>query len=175
MSPKPQHIQVIIAPNASNQTGTIVAPYADVLKNFTGRNSMYCNKLRRFLAMSAMAFFLGASLAHAQEVTPPIIIDSDGDGIADDVDECDLSITTLVSPTIVINGVDTGIQNTASNGLGCTLADQIEEMIDVCLDEAKNHGKFVSCVSHETNILKRAKTISGKQKGKIQSIVSKMH
>jgi hypothetical protein len=121
-----------------------------------------------------MAFFLGASLAHAQE-TPPIIIDSDGDGIADDVDECDLSVTTLVSPTIVINGVDTGIQNTASNGLGCTLADQIEEMIDVCLDEAKNHGKFVSCVSHETNILKRAKTISGKQKSKIQSIVSKMH
>jgi len=119
-----------------------------------------------------MAFFLGASSAQAQVIVP---LDSDGDGITDDLDECDLSITTLVSPTVVINGVDTGIQNTAPNAVGCTLADLIDEMIDVCLDEAKNHGKFVSCVSHETNILKRAKTISGKQKGKIQSIVAKMH
>jgi len=133
---------------------------------------MYCDKLRRFLAVSAMAFFLGASPAQAQVIGP---LDSDGDGITDDLDECDLSITTLVSPTVVINGVDTGIQNTAPNAVGCTLADLIDEMIDVCLDEAKNHGKFVSCVSHETNILKRAKTISGKQKGKIQSIVAKMH
>ncbi len=133
---------------------------------------MYCDKLRRFLAVSAMAFFLGASSAQAQVIVP---LDSDGDGITDDLDECDLSITTLVSPTVVINGVDTGIQNTAPNAVGCTLADLIDEMIDVCLDEAKNHGKFVSCVSHETNILKRAKTISGKQKGKIQSIVAKMH
>ena len=136
---------------------------------------MYSSKLRRFLAVSVIAIFLGATSLHAQVVTPPVIIDSDGDGIADDVDDCDLSLTTLVSPTIVINGVDTGIQNTAANATGCTLADQIEEMIDGCLDGAKNHGKFVSCVSHETNILKRARTISGKQKGKIQSIVSKMH
>ena len=131
---------------------------------------MYSEKLRRFLAVSAMAFFLGASSAHAQGVP----LDSDGDGITDDLDECDNSITTLVSPTVIINGVDTGIQNTAPNAVGCTLADLITDMIDVCLDDAKNHGQFVSCVSHETNILKRARTISGKQKGKIQSIVAKM-
>jgi hypothetical protein len=132
---------------------------------------MYSNKLRRFLAVSAIAFFFVATALHAQ--VPPTI-DTDGDGIADDVDECDQSITTLVSQTIVINGVDTGIQNTATNAVGCTLADLIDEMIDLCLDGAKNHGKFVSCVAHETNMLKRAKTISGKHKGKIQSIVSKM-
>ncbi len=101
---------------------------------------MYCDKLRRFLAVSAMAFFLGASSAQAQVIVP---LDSDGDGITDDLDECDLSITTLVSPTVVINGVDTGIQNTAPNAVGCTLADLIDEMID--------------------------------EKGKIQSIVAKMH
>jgi hypothetical protein len=131
---------------------------------------MYSKKVVRFLAVSVMAFFLGATSIQAQ-LAP---VDTDGDGITDDLDECDNSITTLVSPTVIINGVDTGIQNTAPNGVGCTLADLIDEIIDVCLDGAKNHGKFVSCVSHETNILKRARTISGKQKGKIQSIVAKM-
>jgi len=69
---------------------------------------MYSNKLRRFLAVSAMAFFLGASSAQAQVVVVPL--DSDGDGITDDLDDCDLSFTTLVSPTVIINGVDTGIR-----------------------------------------------------------------
>ncbi len=131
---------------------------------------MYSKKVVRFLAVSVMAFFLGATSIQAQ-LAP---VDTDGDGITDDLDECDNSITTLVSPTVIINGVDTGIQNTAPNAVGCTLADLITDMIDVCLDDAKNHGQFVSCVSHETNILKRARTISGKQKGKIQSIVAKM-
>lgn len=131
---------------------------------------MYSNKLRRFLAVSAMAFFLGASSAQAQVVTP--IVDIDADGIADDVDEC---LPSDLSPTVLINGVDTGIQNTAPNAVGCTLSDLLGDMIELCLDDAKNHGQFVRCVSHETNILKRARTISGKQKGKIQSIVAKMH
>jgi len=131
---------------------------------------MYSKKVVRFLAVSVMAFFLGASSARAQ-VLPP---DTDGDGFTDDIDECDNSITILVSPTVIINGVDTGIPNTEPNAVGCTLADLIDEIIDMCLDGAKNHGKFVSCVSHETNMLKRARTISGKQKGKIQSIVAKM-
>jgi len=131
---------------------------------------MYSKKVVRFLAVSVMAFFLGASSARAQ-VLPP---DTDGDGFTDDIDECDNSIFTSVSPTVIINGVDTGIPNTEPNAVGCTLADLITDIIDVCLDDAKNHGQFVSCVSHETNMLKRARTISGKQKGKIQSIVAKM-
>ena len=136
---------------------------------------MQSKKVTQFVAVSAIALFLGATSTvqvHAQ--VQPVPVDSDGDTYADDVDECDASILPAISPTIVINGVDTGIRNTEANATGCTLADQIEETIDVCLDGAKNHGKFVSCVSHEMNILKRAKTITGKQKGKIQSIVAKM-
>jgi hypothetical protein len=133
---------------------------------------MYSSKLRRFLAVSAMAFFLGATSAQAQ--VPPAPVDSDGDGITDEFDDCDNSITTLVSPTVVINGVDTGIQNTAPNAAGCTLADLLVDVIEECLEDAKNHGQFVSCVSHETNKLKKARAISGKLKGKIQSIVAKM-
>lgn len=129
---------------------------------------MHSDKLRRFLAVSAMAFFLGASSAQAQV---SIIGDSDGDGVQDIEDQCSNSD---LSATVFINGVNTGIQNTGANPAGCTFADLVQEMIDECLDDAKNHGQFVSCVSHETNILKRAKTITGKQKGKIQSIVAKM-
>jgi hypothetical protein len=102
---------------------------------------------------------------------PPIVVDSDGDGVQDIDDQCPESD---LSATVLINGVNTGIQNTGANPAGCTFADLVVEMIETCLDDAKNHGQFVSCVSHETNILKRAKTITGKQKGKIQSIVAKM-
>jgi len=129
---------------------------------------MYSKKFTRFLAVSVMAVFLGATAARAQVIT---IVDTDLDGIDDVVDEC---LPSDLSTTVTINGVDTGIPNTTANAVGCTLADLIQDMIDLCLDNAKNHGKFVSCVSHETNILKRARTISGQQKGKIQSIVAKM-
>jgi hypothetical protein len=118
-----------------------------------------------------MAFLLGATSAQAQ-VQPPTEppVDTDGDGVQDADDQCP---TSDLSPSVLINGVDTGIQNTP-NPAGCTFADLIVEMIEECLADAKNHGKFVSCVSRETNILKRAKTITGKQKGKIQSLVAKM-
>jgi len=129
---------------------------------------MYSKKVARFIAASVVAIFLGATSASGQVIVP---LDTDADGITDDIDECPGSD---LSQTVSINGVDTGIRNTSANAVGCTLADLIQDIVDVCADGAKNHGKFVSCVSHETNILKRAKTISGQQKGKIQSIVAKM-
>lgn len=128
---------------------------------------MYSKKFGRLLAVSVMAFFLGATTVHAQ-----VIGDLDGDGVLDADDQCPDSDLSL---HVVINGVDTGIPNTGANPAGCTFADLVQEMIETCLADATNHGQFVSCVSHETNILKRAKTITGKQKGKIQSIVAKMH
>ena len=129
---------------------------------------MYSKRFTRFLAVSVMAVFLGATALQAQVVP----VDTDLDGVDDlTPDEC---LPSDLSPTVTINGVDTGIPNTPANAIGCTLADLIQDIVDVCLDNAKNHGKFVSCVSHETNMLKRARTISGNQKGKIQSIVAKM-
>jgi len=132
---------------------------------------MYSKKVKGFIAVSIMALFLGGASAIRAQV-PPIFVDSDGDGIQDADDQCP---TSDLSATVFINGVNTGIANTGANPAGCTFADLVQEMIETCLDDATNHGQFVSCVSHETNILKRAKTITGKQKGKIQSIVAKMH
>jgi len=157
------HTEVKIAPNVPVEFGIIVAP---LRTTFEREDLMYSKKMARFLAVSAIAFFLGATSAHAQ-----VFVDVDQDNVADDVDEC---LPSDFSQTVVINGVDTGIQNTAANAVGCTLADLINDSIDTCFDNATNHGKFVSCVSHEMNILKRARTISGSQKGKIQSIVAKM-
>lgn len=131
---------------------------------------MHSNKVKGFIAVSTMALFLGGASAIRAQV-PPIFVDSDGDGIQDADDQCP---TSDLSATVLINGVNTGIANTGANPAGCTFADLVQEMIETCLDDARNHGQFVSCVSHETNILKRAKTITGKQKGKIQSIVAKM-
>jgi hypothetical protein len=130
---------------------------------------MYSNAFTRLLAVSVAALFLSAASVHGQTVPPPP--DSDGDGVTDDVDECPSS---NFAPTVLIHGVDTGIANTDINAVGCTLADLIDEIVDMCVGSAKNHGQFVRCVSHETNILKRARTISGKQKGKMQSIVARL-
>jgi hypothetical protein len=128
-------------------------------------------EFRRLFAVSTVSIFvLSAAAVHAEVIPPVVIIDTDGDGVPDADDECPISD---MSATVLINGVSTGIANTL-NPTGCTFADIVAEMIDTCLDDARNHGQFVSCVSHETNILKRAKTITGKQKGKIQSIVAKM-
>lgn len=131
---------------------------------------MKSTNVKRFLAASSMVVFLGATAAVQAQVAP-LVIDTDGDGIEDALDECPGSD---LGPTVFINGINTGIANTGANPAGCTFADIVEEMILTCQAEAKNHGNFVSCVSHETNILKRAKTITGKQKGKIQSIAAKM-
>lgn len=87
--------------------------------------------------------------------------DSDGDGIADNRDECSSSD---LSATAVIDGCDSGVPNTVFPS-GCTISD----LIAPCAVGASNHGQFVSCVSHVSNDLKNARTITGQQKGAIQS------
>ena len=87
--------------------------------------------------------------------------DTDGDGIPDDVDNCPES---NLEQTIIIVGCDSGVENFLFED-GCTISDLIAE----CADGTKNHGKFVSCVSHLTNDWEKQKLISGKEKGAIQS------
>jgi hypothetical protein len=91
--------------------------------------------------------------------------DSDGDGVLDDDDACPNSDP---SPTVVIDGCDTRVENQLSED-GCTLFDLITQ----CAGGAVNHGEFVSCVAHLTNDLKRDGMITGKEKGKIQKCAAK--
>jgi hypothetical protein len=87
--------------------------------------------------------------------------DLDGDGIADKQDECPNSD---LSATVVIDGCNSGVPNTLFAS-GCTISDLIIE----CAEGASDHGQFVSCIAHLTNALKKAGTITGQQKGAIQS------
>jgi len=87
--------------------------------------------------------------------------DSDGDGVADVEDACPASD---LSPTVVIDGCDSGVGNPLFPD-GCTISD----LVSACAAAAGNHGQFVSCVSSLTNDLKSAGVISGEEKGAIQS------
>ena len=64
---------------------------------------------------------------------------------------------------INIDGCDTGV--TDQLFMGKPITDWIKE----CAASAKNNGKFVSCVAHLTNDLKRAGFITGSEEGAIQS------
>ena len=87
--------------------------------------------------------------------------DSDGDGVPDDEDECpDSDLNT----TIVIDDCDTGVENQMLDD-GCTMADLIMQ----CAEDAVNHGAFVRCVSHLTNLWKCQGVINGGEKGAIMS------
>jgi hypothetical protein len=86
--------------------------------------------------------------------------DNDGDGVPNDKDECpDSDVRT----TVTIDGCNAGVTNTLFPN-GCTISDLVES----CSNGAGHHGQFVNCVSHLTNDLKNAGTISGQQKGAIK-------
>jgi hypothetical protein len=86
--------------------------------------------------------------------------DADLDGVADDVD---CSVHSNFAPTIVIGSEDTGVANVLFSN-GCTTADLIAQI----LGDAKNHGQFVSGVSHLTNDLKDAAVLSSADRTAIQ-------
>jgi len=91
--------------------------------------------------------------------------DTDGDGVPDAEDKCPES---NLDETIIIGKCDSGVINQRFED-GCTMSD----LIAGCSIGAKNHGKFVSCVSHLTNDWKAAGLISGEEKGAIQRCVAK--
>jgi hypothetical protein len=90
-----------------------------------------------------------------------VMTDHDGDGYADDHDNCP---TGDARPTVILNGCDSGVPNAISAG-GCSLTDQLNTLHAT----AKNHGQFVSAVSKLLNDLMKSGAITGAQKGAIES------
>jgi hypothetical protein len=123
---------------------------------------MRSKKMTLFMAILMAAFMAGSVHVRAQVVPPPA--DTDGDGIPDTEDDCPATDPASLTGTVVIDGVDTGVANTLFPN-GCSFADLILE----CAEAATNHGRFVRCVAHLANGLKKQGVISGRQKGKIQS------
>ena len=91
--------------------------------------------------------------------------DGDGDQVPDDDDDCPNSD---LSPEIVIDDCDTGVENELLED-GCTMADLIAQ----CADGVSDHGAFVRCVAHLTNLWKCEGMIDGGEKGDIQSCAGK--
>jgi hypothetical protein len=87
--------------------------------------------------------------------------DSDGDGVSD---ADDLYPNSDVRPTVIIDGHDSGVENSV-DPFGCT----INDLIQIIAESSSNHGAFVRGVAKLTNALKKDGLISGKEKGKIQS------
>lgn len=87
--------------------------------------------------------------------------DADLDGAADNLD-CEPN--SNLAPTVVIGGCNSGVPNTLFIS-GCTISDLIAHIAA----GSSNHGQFVSEVADLTNQLKKAGTITGAQKGAIQS------
>jgi hypothetical protein len=86
-------------------------------------------------------------------------VDTDGDGVPDDMDHC---ANSDLRPKVDVNGVQPGVtsvNNTVGDD-GCTLQDHV----NACAAKAKNHGAYVSCVTNLANELKAAGFITNAQK-----------
>lgn len=85
-----------------------------------------------------------------------VVVDTDGDGVADDVDACPESD---LRPTVFIRDIDTGIPNLIDgqpvNADGCSLADLVAEVINDAAASARNRGEFLRAVVRGLNELHR--------------------
>ena len=91
--------------------------------------------------------------------------DADSDGVVDDED-CNPNSNR--APTIVIGGIDSGVENHLFP-TGCTSADLIANLAAA----STNHGSFVSGIADLTNEWKADGLISGREKGAIQSAAAR--
>lgn len=96
------------------------------------------------------------------------VIDSDGDGVPDNFDHC---VNSDMRLKVDVNGDMAGatsVDNTTGDD-GCTVQDHVND----CAANAKNHGGYVSCVSHLANELKAAGFITNAQKSEMTSGAAK--
>ncbi len=106
-------------------------------------------------------FFIRAHVTSAELIEA----DTDGDGVPDNVDQCPNSD---LSATVIIGDCNSGVTNTFFTG-GCTISDRIVE----CAEDASTHGRFMSCASQVTNVLKADGAITGPQKGALNRCAAK--
>jgi len=106
---------------------------------------MKSNKTSKTIGTVGLIFLVISSAVFVTFALPPAHVraaaitadDSDGDGIANDVDACPVS---NLLPTVIVKGCDAGVTNVLFPD-GCTMSDLIAD----CYAKSKNHGDFVSC------------------------------
>jgi hypothetical protein len=137
------------------------------------------------LAVIAITLLASAGLRSARAQTQGCsvpIVDTDGDGICDELDNCptvtnanqadadgddigdicDVCADSNLSETVLTGDCDSGVANATLDN-GCTMADEI----NACAADARNHGQYVRCVSAKTNGWKREGLIRGVDRSRI--------
>jgi len=99
----------------------------------------------------------GDEVAAGTNPAIPDVFDADDDGLNDDEDAC---VNSVLTTTVVINGVDSGVAN-SFDAVGCNVADNLAL---ACSGEFKNHGQFVSCVAHASTELRKSGLINNKER-----------
>ncbi|MDO8273575.1 MAG: hypothetical protein Q7U82_16900, partial [Gammaproteobacteria bacterium] len=108
----------------------------------------------------------GDEVAQGSDPAVFTVFDSDDDGITDNNDAC---VNSILSATVSINDVDSGVANT-TNVMGCNIADLLDS---ACSGEFKNHGQFVSCVARAATELRKAGIITNKERSAIVKAAEK--
>ncbi|MEX0331222.1 MAG: hypothetical protein AB3N64_07350 [Puniceicoccaceae bacterium] len=109
------------------------------------------------------------------EIVPdePILLDSDGDGLMDDVDPYPLSD---MSPTVVLLGVDTGVPNMIPGvpveESGTTLADVVLDLEQSAASSTDNHGQYVKELGQAFKLLERDGWINGRQRAGLLRVIA---
>ena len=99
----------------------------------------------------------------------PLNPDSDGDGVPDGDDTVIVSDT---DPTVDIDGLDSGVDNTVFED-GSTLADVVNEAVSDCDHASGNQGQFVSCIGETLQQLESNGQIEGRTRGQLQKAVAR--
>jgi hypothetical protein len=87
--------------------------------------------------------------------------DRDLDVVDDRADACPASV---LAPTVVIGGIDTGVPNLLLPN-GCT----VKDLELACAAANPEHGHYVSCVGEVGKALRDAGLVTGEQRGALQS------
>lgn len=117
--------------------------------------------------------FVNSSYGQAPTITQdPCSVDSDGDGVPDNVDQC---IFSDLRPTVMIGNCDSGVVNEINGSLvnaeGCSLADLIHAELAKAATGARNHGQYVKTMAAYLNGLLKQGVIDSSDKGALMSCV----
>ncbi|MCC2670471.1 MAG: hypothetical protein K0Q72_2942, partial [Armatimonadetes bacterium] len=89
------------------------------------------------------------------------LLDTDRDGVLDDVDDC---IPSDLRPLVDTGSGPTSVPNTV-DAHGCS----IQDYVNAFQSEATNHGQYVSAIAQFANELAQQGVISNQQKGELVS------